>query len=406
MKYIDVSKKRKNLQLMKHYDSKNNGYKMFIIDDMEDIEIKRVCKENKLPDYICVNEIKELNKEDFIDLYGENKTKIEFIELTNTITFEYINDKINLLNIQNNININNIKKSWIDERIKNRVGNIWYDIIGGSNWKKYTQCDLNRLLRSGLNHNRRRINLCYDNDKLYLSITYTQNTKKLPKNTNNYIKKNPYYINNNNVKYSVLKDGYNQKNTIEYNDYEEDSIIDCDTLPNKYYWKTPDGWLYLYDKDKPKIFSLNIIQPLEIVNIIQPLEIVNSIEPLEIVNSIEPLEIVNSIESLEIVNSIESLEIVNSIEPNVLNTSVNNILLFTNTCFKKTDKKNLRFGIKEIHAIYEKWCIINGKKMFVKNILSLKKELELLNYTEEKRKGIDINNKSGKRGYNIIVSLR
>ena len=200
----------------------------------------------------------------------------------------------------------------------------------------------------------------------------------MPKNTNNYIKKNPYFHNGNKVKYSVLKNEYKQKNTIGYNNKKEYSIIDCDILPNKYYWKTPDGWLYLYDKDKPKIFSLNIIQPLEIVN---------------------------SIESLEIVNSIEPLEIVNSIESNVVNTLVNNILLFTNVCFKKTDKKNLRFGIKEIYAIYEKWCIINGKKMFVKNMLSLKKELELLKYTEEKGQGIDINNKSGKRGYNIIVSL-
>jgi len=360
MKYIDVSKKRKNLQLMKHYDSKNNGYKMFIIDDMKDIEIKKVCKENKLPDYICVNEIKELNKEDFIDLYGENNT-IEFIELTKTITFEYINDKINLLNIQKNININHIKKSWIDERIKNRIENTWYDIIGGSKWKKFTRCDLNRLLRSGLNSTTRRINLCYDNDKLYLSITYSKNTNKLPKNTNNYIKKTPYCINNNNVKYSVFKDEYKQKNTIEYNDEEDNSTIECDTLPNKYYWKTPDGWLYLYDKDKPKIFSLNIIQPIEIVN---------------------------------------------SIEPNVVNNniSVNNILLFTNACFKKTDKKNLRFGIKEIYTMYEKWCRINGKKILEKK-LNFKKELELLNYTEEKGKGIDINNLSGKKGYNILLSL-
>jgi len=360
MKYIDVSKKRKNLQLMKHYDSKNNGYKMFIIDDMKDIEIKKVCKENKLPDYICVNEIKELNKEDFIDLYGENNT-IEFIELTKTITFEYINDKINLLNIQKNININHIKKSWIDERIKNRIENTWYDIIGGSKWKKFTRCDLNRLLRSGLNSTTRRINLCYDNDKLYLSITYSKNTNKLPKNTNNYIKKTPYCINNNNVKYSVFKDEYKQKNTIEYNDEEDNSTIECDTLPNKYYWKTPDGWLYLYDKDKPKIFSLNIIQPIEIVN---------------------------------------------SIEPNVVNNniSVNNILLFTNACFKKTDKKNLRFGIKEIYTMYEKWCRINGKKILEKK-LNFKKELELLNYTEEKGKGIDINNISGKKGYNILLSL-
>jgi phage/plasmid-associated DNA primase len=70
--------------------------------------------------------------------------------------------------------------------------------------------------------------------------------------------------------------------------------------------------------------------------------------------------------------------------------------------FKKTDKKNLRFGIKEIYTIYEKWCRINGNEMIVKKLF-LKKELELLNYTEEKGKGI--NNISGKRCYNILLSL-
>ena len=37
MKYIDVSKKRKNLKPIKHYDSKNNGYKLIVIDDMTNI---------------------------------------------------------------------------------------------------------------------------------------------------------------------------------------------------------------------------------------------------------------------------------------------------------------------------------------------------------------------------------
>ena len=53
--------------------------------------------------------------------------------------------------------------------------------------------------------------------------------------------------------------------------------------------------------------------------------------------------------------------------------------------------------------MYEKWCRINGNEMIIKKLF-FKKELELLNYTEEKGKGIDINNISGKRGYNILLS--
>ena len=79
------------------------------------------------------------------------------------------------------------------------------------------------------------------------------------------------------------------------------------------------------------------------------------------------------------------------------------ILLFTNLCCKKTDKTNLRFGLKEIYTIYETWCKVNGKKCL--NIQKkFKEEFEKLNYKEEKSKGVDINNKPGKRGYNIMVS--
>jgi len=34
-----------------------------------------------------------------------------------------------------------------------------------------------------------------------------------------------------------------------------------------------------------------------------------------------------------------------------------------------------------------------------------KEEFEKINYNEEKNKGVDINNNSGKRGYNIMISL-
>ena len=70
---------------------------------------------------------------------------------------------------------------------------------------------------------------------------------------------------------------------------------------------------------------------------------------------------------------------------------------------KKTDKKNLRVGIKDIYTIYELWCKTNVKKVIKQT--NFKTEFEKLNYKEEKSKGVDINNKRDKRGYNIMVSL-
>ena len=158
------------------------------------------------------------------------------------------------------------------------------------------------------------------------------------------------------VKYSVIKEEYKQQNTHGYtNEDGVDFIEDDNGLPNKYYWKTPDGWLYLYDKDKPPIYSLDIISPLPIKNDIQPL-----------------------------IN--------------------NDILLFANSCCKKPEKLNLRIGIKYIFNIYQSWCQINGKTC-LKPQKKFKEEFEKLNYKEETSKGIDINNNPGTRGYNVMVSL-
>ena len=50
------------------------------------------------------------------------------------------------------------------------------------------------------------------------------------------------------------------------------------------------------------------------------------------------------------------------------------------------------------------WCIQNNKKCCILK-KNFKKELEKLNYFENPVKGIDINNKSHKKGYNIKVSI-
>jgi hypothetical protein len=362
MKYIDVSKKRKNLKPIKHYDSKNNGYQLNLIDDMNDAEIFEWCKETKLPDYICINEIQEMNIDEFIDKYGNYEPIIDFINIQH-IEIKKINEVIKNYENEKNINLGHITQDWVTERMNNINDNIWYDNIR-SEWKKYTNKNYQREIRVGLMKHSRLFNLCYDDitDELLLSIRYWSNKKTLPKQTNNYIKKTPYIVIGDKVKYSVLKEEYKQANTHGYTNEDGDDFIEDDNkFPEKYYWKTPDGWLYLFDKDKPEIISLDIVAPLPVKNVIQP--------------------------------NISTDPLINS-----------DILLFANSCCKKTEKTNLRFGLKDIFKIYEIWCKINGKKC-LKTQKKFKEEFKKINYKEEKSKGVDVNNNPGKRGYNIMVSL-
>ena len=373
MKYIDVSKKRKNLKPIKHYDSKNYGYKLIVIDDMNDTEIDEWCKETKLPNYICINNVEEMDINDFIDKYGNYKIKQEFRKLDN-FTFEEINKIIDDISKKNNIKLGHITRKWFEVRQQqfNELG--YYAESCRSTLQKIKKEDLvnsNDVLRfnnggeMNIHNGKRRIHTCYDeNDDLYICISLVSDDKQIPKQTNDYIKKVPYIVDGDKVKYSIIKEEYKQQNNNTHgytNEDGDDFIEDDNKLPEKYYWKTPDGWLYLYDKDKPEIISLDIVAPLPVKNVIQ--------------------------------SNISTEPLINS-----------DILLFANLCCKKTDKLNLRFGLKDIFKIYEIWCKINGKKC-LKTQKKFKEEFEKINYKEENSKGIDVNNKPGKRGYNIMVSL-
>ena len=362
MKYIDVSKKRKNLKPIKHYDKKNNGYKLIVIDDMNNEEIDEWCKEANLPKYIYINDIKETNIDEFIDKYGQ-----EWI----------INTFYNLTIDELNEHFDKIGKTQHNPR-KNEDGK-QICCLANENLKVWNYNELfNKLKNYGNNsthgiHNGLKSNKKYatrswvgydiNNEiKYILKLAEKMTGKNLPFHTNNYIKKTPYIVNGDKVKYSVLKEEYKQQNTHGYtNEDGGDFIEDDNTFPEKYYWKTPDGWLYLYDKNKPEIISLDIVAPLPIKNIIQ--------------------------------TNISTEPLINC-----------DILLFANSCCKTTEITNFRIGLKDIFKIYETWCKINGKKR-LKTQKKFKEEFEKINYKEEKSKGIDINNKPGKRGYNITVSL-
>jgi hypothetical protein len=373
MKYIDVSKKRKNLKPMKHFDKKNNGYKLIVADNMSDTEISEWCKETHLPEYICINEIQEMNIDEFIDKYGDYKIKQEFCKLEN-FTFEEINKIIDDISKKNNIKLGHITRKWFEVRQQqfNELG--YYAESCRSTLQKIKKEDLvnsNDVLRfnnggqMNIHNGKRRIHTCYDeNDNLYICISLVSDDKQIPKQTNDYIKKTPYIIDGDKVKYSILKEEYKQQNNNTHgytNEDGDDFIEDDNKFPEKYYWKTSDGWLYYYDKDKPEIISLNIVAPLSTTNVIQ---------------------------------TIVSTQI-------LLNPD---IVLFAEQCCKKTNIPNLRFGLKEIYVSYETWCKINNKKS-LKTQKKFKEEFEKLNYKEEISKGVDINNNSGKRGYNIMVKL-
>lgn len=356
MKYIDVSKKRKNLKPIKHYDSKNNGYKLIVIDDMDDTEILEWCKETKLPDYICINEIKDMGKDEFIDKYGVLNYDIDtfynltYTELCKKLGKDYCATLIDGYQVCAVANDKN--KKWDYDEIEKTIRN-------------YSPNSTHGLMLNGNINTRTYMGYKNEKEVRYILKIATKNEKKsLPKQTNNYIKKTPYIVDGDKVKYSILKkkEDKEQNNTHGYTNEDGDDFIEDDNkFPEKYYWKTPDDWLYLYDKDKREIISLDIVAPLPVKNVIQ--------------------------------TNISTEPLIN-----------NDILLFANSCCKKTDKLNLRFGLKDIFKIYETWCKINSKKC-LKTQKKFKEEFEKINYKEEKSKGVDVNNKPGKRGYNIMVSL-
>jgi hypothetical protein len=310
---------------------------------MEEHEIAEWCKETNLPNYLCVNEIKEMNIDDFI-----NKYKIKQFHSTN---YE--------------------KKEGIIEEYKDSYYNLQFEVkhIDTSFGKKLANYIQERHISSYISAvNVRTQEVCkkpirildYINNKTHI-FHFDIEKYTLQKSGTN-IKKTPYFVEGDKVKYSVLKEEYNGKNTHGYINADVDDFIeDVEGLPDKYYWKTPDGWLYLYDKAKPEIYSLDIVAPSPITPVTQ--------------------------------TNISSDTLIN-----------NDLLLFTNLCCKKTNKPNLRFGLKDIYEIYDTWSKINGKKR-LKTQKKFKEEFEKFNYKEEKSKGVDINNNPGKRGYNIMVSL-
>jgi hypothetical protein len=263
MKYIDVSKKRKNLQPKKHFEKKNNGYRLILTEDMNNDDIADWCKETKLPEYLCVNEIKEMKKDVFIEKCGINIIYKTFYEIK-TVELEEINkliDKTYTMNKSeiNDSKLNHITQVWIDKRKKYFEEHGFYVESISNNYKKLNRKELEQdngsIIRFSSKFNdertgregKRLIHTCYDdNEKLYICVSFISNKKELYTPTNDYIKKTPYFVNGDIVKYSVLKEEYKQQNTDGYTNEDGDDFIDEDKIRTQVvHTLYPKGFLHL-----------------------------------------------------------------------------------------------------------------------------------------------------------------
>ena len=323
MKYIDVRKKNKNWNIHKHYEKKHNGFRLIKIDDMTDEDIDIWCEEQKLPKYNCINEIKnDLTINEYIEKYGDFNSLVP--------------KKIE------NTKINSIEEDYKHYTIKTYTPTT-------KNMDRHDGIENCIRLRKEYTHGREKPGTItiIDYKEIYKNISYVHlvgldKDKILPKMTTN-IRKRPYYLDGNNVKYSNLKKEY-LENNIE--------------LPEKYYWKTPDGWLFLHDITKNNIMSIDI-------------------------NPIQTKKIISPKKNLEK----ECGNIGNFIEQKIIST----------------EKKNLRFGISDIYQVYNEWC--NETSSIISTRKEVKYELEKMGYKEELSKGVNSQGKSGKRGYNIDIKL-
>lgn len=345
-KYIDSRNKTKNLNIQKHFDKKMNGYSLINIDDMTEEEIEKWCKEEKLPIYLCVNEIKETDISTFDEQYKIKQYYSTSYHRDEGIKENDINKYYNLTFRQEHLNKpfgNKLNRYIQEQKISSYISAI--------NSRTQEVCskpirifDYNNSKTHIFNFDRN--NYTFQKSPLCISPLNTEKNEKPS-----------YFIDGDKVKYTVIKKEYERQNTDGYNNEGDDYFIENDImLPDKYYWKTPDGWLYLYDKNKPDIYSINIIAPSQNKNNL----------------------------TCYLANS--------------------GVTLFARECFKNTDKTNLRVGLKDIYEKYEKWCKKNQKDC-LKTQKQFKEELEKLNYKESESKGVGINGNSGKRGYNIMVEL-
>ena len=365
MKYLDIKKKMKNQETVKRFDPKTKGFKLFPIAGKTDDELSDcIAKQTNLPPYTrCINTIKtDLTEVQFIEKYGVYDIEQKDAPIGDISTYDNL-----LKEIQKHNGLLNPKgqplpgKNWLkdrQDRKKEQNSDYYVDRMTVKDWdKKNIQDYRDNKLRNMQNKIENHLwNLAYDsNNQLYISLRYTT-VKIMPKHSSSdYIKGTPFRMENGSVRYSVLNDG-----------------INIDSLPEKYYFRSVDGWLYLHDSTKTEnsMFSLEIRAP--------------------------PAPVIPVIVS-------PTTEIV--ADPVPVEPVINHVLIFTQKHFQPTENTRLRVGIKDVYEVYKPWC--NSQNITPLLRTKLQEELTALQYTyctkKGEEKGVDMRGAPGKRGYNIML---
>lgn len=363
MKYIDARKKQKSLDYIKLFDKNAEGYKLFkiikrnnqLMVDAQIIEelTKMDFFSNSLPEYVCVNTLTQIPHEALknedkqwwatvheISIEEPGKTYKNIYDIKSDNTESY---KMKLRKIIEEKFIPSYHVFATQNKIVDEITSIL--IIDKINNKKYsaTFTPENYNLKTTVNIH-----------KLHDRIIYKDNTGNIWE-----AKKLEQYLQN---------------------------------LPNEYYWKTPDGYLYFYNGNK--LCSRPNIKKSKTENLTH----INQSTSMLHVEEIRP--------------SINSP--LNNLIPEISNGQVSNgqvsngqiirnpdVLAFSQLCIKKAENDRLRFGINEIYSVYKKWCMDNNKLCLIRSIFIA--ELQKLGFNEHHIKGVDINNKPGKRGYHILL---
>ena len=314
LRQLDSKPKSQNISCNDHYDKLYNGNVLYDITDHTDKQLEEwINKHTKLPHFIdksCINEIKSMPEDEFIEKYGIYKSIIP------------LKIKKNVINIDN--------KKEIENYIKKNIGNNLIPKI----YKPTTQnmnrkSGINKAIDNELNYDYGRCKkneimiICY-NDEDYYHIVGKRDTKVLPKSTNDVVKKTPYIIDGDTVYYSKLKERYTKKNTNHgyKNDQNDDFIEDAsNSLPKNYYWKTPHNVLIYHNENKKHYYSTDILRP----------------------------EIDSDSDDDDLDNNSAKEFITNNIKPSI--------------------NQSLRTGLSEINKAYKKYCEQNEKEPLKRLVL-------------------------------------
>lgn len=245
LKYIDVLKKCKNLVLKRYYDKKYKACKLPVDDLKNDEEIKQWCRERSFPEFSCINTIKTCS---FDKYYNENVVYCSGVPISVLIDV-------------------NVKNLWfVGEKTRDEIEKIMI-----TKFQKLDGYTLDRIIRIKKGDTKDRY-VGMEN-AIENNLKYTYSTFKTPLSYNIviYDKYDNIHITMSTYEEKMPDIKKNVKSRYYYHIVDDDLInyseLMCEKkkIPNKYYFKAPEGGIYLYDsyydKGTPKISSIEIRTP-------------------------------------------------------------------------------------------------------------------------------------------------